>query len=228
MTTQPHRSYITVEVAALVVLIVVIVGAIGFLSVTPRPSSSVANNSSAPPGDFSLEGPVPLVTITPENHTFTLTYNATTLSNPVTNLSFSLNQSYVTTYSSGTEWVPYAQACGSSSKSSPSSETATSQSSGSSVSVVTVSANSCGYPATLGWAPVNGVAFDQYAKLNSSQVELSVLPTAVAADKTVSLQFTITLNLKPGVYDIGLGLGVQTTSFFEFTDLNPFPVIVKS
>ncbi len=222
-----------VEIAAVVVAIVVIVGAVGFFALNPQPSSSgvrstSAAGSSARPGDFSLKGPIPLVTITPENNTFTLTYNATTLSSPVTNLSFNLSQSYVTIYTNGTEWVAYSQACGSSSQSSSSGGSVASQSSISSGSVVTVTGNSCDYPATLGWAPVNGTAVDRYAKLNSSQVELSVLPTAVAANQTVSLQFTITLNLKPGVYDIGLGLGVQTTTFFEFSDLNPFPVIVKS
>ena len=222
-----------VEIAAVVVAIVVIVAALGFFSLSPQSSGTGARstseaNSSAPPGDFSLKGPVPLVTITPENNAFTLTYTATTLSSPVTDLSFNLSQSYVTVYTNGTEWVAYSQACGSSLQSSSSGGSVASQSSISSVSVITVTGNSCDYPATLRWAPVNGTAVDRYAKLNSSQVELSVLPTAVAANQTVSLQFTITLNLKPGVYDIGLGLGVQTTTFFEFSDLNPFPVIVKS
>jgi hypothetical protein len=226
MTSEPPRSYIKVKVAALVVTIVVIAAAIGFFSLDSHTSS--AANSSAPPGDFSLKGPVPLVTITPQNNTFTVTYNASTLSSPVTSLSFNLSQSYATVYTDGTEWVPYSQACGSSLESSSPSESVTSQTSSFSVSTIIVTGNSCAYPATLGWAPVNGTAIVQYLKLNSSQVELSVLPTTVTANQTVNLQFTITLNLKPGVYDIELGLGVQTSSFFEFSDLNPFPVIVKS
>jgi hypothetical protein len=223
MTAKPPRSYIKVEVAALVVTLVV-AGAVVFFSLNPHPSGTGAN-SSAPLGDFSLEGPVPLVTVTPQNDTFTLTYNATTLTSPVTDVSFNLSQSYITVYTDGTEWVPYSQACASSSEPSSSSESVTGQTL---VSTSTVTGNSCAYPATLGWAPVNGSAVVQYLKPNSSQVELSVQPTTLAANQVVSLQFTITLNLKPGIYDIGLGLGVQTGSFFELSNLNPFPVIAKS
>jgi hypothetical protein len=79
----------------------------------------------------------------------------------------------------------------------------------------------------LGWAPVNGSAVESYQEPNSNQIQLSVVPTAIAANQTVSLRFTITLNLRPGVYDIGLGLGVHTSHFFEYSDLNPFPVVVK-
>jgi hypothetical protein len=221
MTTEPPRSHLGLEVAALIIAILIIVGAIGLLSFNAH-TGSVAN-SSAPLGDFTLQGPVPLVTVTPQNDTFTVTYNATTLSDPVTSLSFNLSQSYFTLYTDGTEWVPYSQACGSASKSLSSSESTTSFS----MSTATVAGNSCAYPATLGWAPVNGSAVAQYLRLNSSQVQMSVLPTSLPANHTGSLQFTITINLKPGVYDIGLGLGVQTSSFFEFSDLNPFPVVVK-
>jgi hypothetical protein len=39
--------------------------------------------------DFSLQGPTPLVTVSPRNNIFTLIYNATTLGSPVT-LSFAV------------------------------------------------------------------------------------------------------------------------------------------
>jgi hypothetical protein len=256
MTTQPSRSYTRLTIAVVVIALVV-VGSVGYLilsaskATTSGPTSTISSSYStltststyasastistqtlATPeqNDFTLKGqiPVPLITITPQNSTFTLTYNATTLENPVTSLSFNLSQSYISTYTNGTEWVPYSQACGSSSESSSSTESVSSQSSGFSVSIVTVSSNSCDYPAPLGWAPVNGTAVDQYARLNPNQVEMSVVPTAVAANQSMKLQFTITLNLKPGTYDVGLALGVQTNSFFEFSDLNPFPVVVKS
>jgi hypothetical protein len=61
---------------------------------------------------------------------------------------------------------------------------------------------------------------------------MSVTPTAAPANQTVTLRFTITLNMKPGVYAVGLAVGVQTTNayggFFEYADLGPFPVIVES
>jgi hypothetical protein len=193
---------------------------------TPGYTTSMATSQMSPPeqNDFTLNGPVPLIVIMSQNNTFALTYSATTLSVPVTGLSFALNQSYITTYSNGTKWVPYSQACSSNSVSST--ESVPSQSSYS-VTVITQTANSCGYPAPLGWAPVNGSAVESYQEPNSNQIQLSVVPTAIAANQTVSLRFTITLNLPPGVYDIGLGLGVHTSQFFEYSHLNPFPVVVK-
>jgi len=230
-----HRGGIGAAIVALVVIVVVIVGAIGYFSLAPQSGSGTGSttlfaNSSTQQNDFTLKGPVPLVTISPLNNTFTLTYNATTLSSPVTDLSFNLSQSYITIYINGTQWVPYSQACSSSLESSSSGENVTSQASGYSVSVITVS-GPCYNPPAPGWIPVNGTAVDQRATLNSSQVELSVTPTTTPANQTVTLQFTITLNLNPGVYVIGLALGVQTTNayggFFEYSDLNPFPVIAK-
>jgi hypothetical protein len=205
--------------------------AVNTLSLGGKTSTAAQGNTTStstlmPPeqNDFTLNGPVPLIVITSQNNTFALTYSANTLSVPVTGLSFALNQSYITTYSNGTEWVPYSQACGSNSVSST--ESVPSQSSYS-VTVITQTANSCGYPASLGWAPVNGSAVESYQEPNSNQIQLSVVPTAIAANQTVSLRFTITLNLPPGVYDIGLGLGVHTSQFFEYSHLNPFPVVVK-
>jgi hypothetical protein len=225
----PQRRGIGVTIAAVFVVVVVIVGAIGYLSLT-RQSSTF---QPFEPNDFTLKGPVPVLTVTPQNNTFTLSYNATTLSIPVTTLSFSLNQSWVGIYTNGTEWVPYSQACSSILESSSSDESVPSQASYS-VSFITVS-GPCYNPPAPGWIPVNGTAIDAYeqlTELNSSQVQLSVAPTMAPANQTVSLQFTITLNLKPGIYVIDLALGVQTTNanggFFEYSDLNPFPVIVKS
>jgi hypothetical protein len=181
--------------------------------------------------DFSLKGPVPLVTVSPRNNTFTLTYSATTLGFPVTDISFNLSESYVAIYTNETEWARYSQVCSSSSSSEEStlsSEGSMGQASVTSVSVVTETGEPCDSSPAPGWVPVNGSAVQQYAKLNPNEVEMSVQPTTIAANETVSLQFRITLNLKPGVYAIGLALGVQTTSLFEFSRLNPFPVIVKS
>jgi hypothetical protein len=59
---------------------------------------------------------------------------------------------------------------------------------------------------------------------------VSVLPTTIPANETENLSVTISLNLKPGVYFIGIFFGVQSSGPvpFEFSSLNPFPVIVKS
>jgi hypothetical protein len=226
----PQRRGIGVTIAAMVVVVVVIVGAIGYLSFTRQAPTF----QPFQPNDFTLKGPVPLVTVTPQNNTFTLSYNATTLSSPVTALSFSLNLSWVGIYTNGTEWVPYSQACSSILGSSSSSDESVPSQASYSVSFFTVS-GPCYNPPAPGWIPINGTAIDAYeqlTELNSSQVRLSVTPTAAPANQTVSLQFTITLNAKPGIYVIGLALGVQSTNahggFFEYSDLNPFPVIAKS
>jgi hypothetical protein len=232
-----QRTAIGRAVVAVIAVLVIIVGTIGFVSLTqqsdsPTGGTSAFGNTSTQQNDFTLTGPVPLVTVTPGNNTFTLAYTASTLGSPVTTLSFSLSQSYVAIYTNGTEWVSYSQACSSGLESTSPSETVTGQASGYSVSVIAVPASPCNSPPAPGWVPVNGSAIDSYAKLNSSQVDLSVNPAATPANHTVSLQFTITLNLRRGIYVVGLALGVQTTNaygwFFEYSDLNPFPVIVKS
>jgi hypothetical protein len=226
MTSRRGRIGVAI-VAALV--IVIIVGAIGYLSLQRQGTTLMTTEQN----DFTLKGPTPLVTVTPQNNTFTLSYNATTLSSPVSSLSFSLNQSWVMIFTNGTEWVPYSQACSSILDSSSSEESVPSQASYS-VSFTTVS-GPCYNPPAPGWIPVNGTTVKEYGQvteLNSSQVELSVAPTTAPANQTVSLLFTITLNLKPGIYVIELALGVQTTNadgrVFEYSHLNPFPVIVKS
>ncbi len=236
--TSRHRGVGTPVVIIVVIVVVIVTGVIGYgvlatQTGTPIGGTMALVNTSTQQNDFTLDGPVPLVTITPQNSTFTLTYTATTLGSPVISLSFNLSQSYVTIYTNGTEWVPYSQACSSILESSSSDESVPSQASYS-VSVITVSGPCYSQPAP-GWIPVNGTAVNQYEALtgrNSSQVELSVTPTTTPVNQTVSLLFTITLNLKPGIYVIGLALGVQTTNayggFFEYSDLNPLPVIVKS
>ncbi len=223
----PQRRGIGVTIATVVVVVVVVLGAIGYLSITRQASTMLPPQ----PNDFTLKGPVPLLTITPQNNTFTTSYNATTLSSPVTSLSFSLNQSWVMIFTNGTEWVPYSQAC---STQSSSEESVPSQTTGYSVSVTTVS-GACYNPPAPGWIPVNGTTVKEYGQvteLNSSQVELSVVPTTAPANQTVSLLFTITLNLQPGVYVIELALGVQISNanggYFEYAGLPPFPVIVQS
>jgi len=224
-----HRRRTAVFVIA-AVLVVAGIAAVA-LEVYPGGGQTTISNHTTQRNDFTLEGPVPLLTITPQNNTFTLTYNATTLSSPATAISFSLNQSYAAIYTNGTEWATYSQACSSILESSSSEESVPSQASGYSVSFITVS-GPCYNPPSPGWIPVNGTAVESYAHLNSSQVELSVAPTSTPANRTMTLQFTITLNLKPGVYAIRLAVGVQTTSsyggFFEYADLYPFPVIVES
>jgi hypothetical protein len=106
MTSRRGRIGVAI-VAALV--IVIIVGAIGYLSLQRQGTTLMTTEQN----DFTLKGPTPLVTVTPQNNTFTLSYNATTLSSPVSSLSFSLNQSWVMIFTNGTEWVPYSQACSS-------------------------------------------------------------------------------------------------------------------
>lgn len=223
------RRGIGVAIAAIVVIVVIVVSTIAYLSLAGQATTFLPPE----PNDFTLKGPVPPVTVTPQNDTFTLSYNATTLSSPVTSLSFSLNQSWVMIFTNGTEWVPYLQACSSILESSSSEQSVPSQASYS-VSFTTVS-GPCYNPPAPGWIPVNGTTVKQYGQvteLNSSQVELSVAPTTAPANQTVSLLFTVTLNLKPGIYVIELALGVQTTNadggFFEYSHLNPFPVTVKS
>jgi len=212
-----------------IVIVVIVVAAVAFFAIQPESISETLQTTEQ--NDFNLKGPVPLLTITPQNDTFTLAYNATTLSSTVTSLSFSLNQSWVMVFTNGTEWVPYSQACSSILESS-SEESVPSQASYS-VSFTTVS-GPCYNPPAPGWIPVNGTTvkdYGQVTELNSSQVELSVAPNTAPPNQTVSLLFTITLNLKPGIYVIELALGVQTTNayggFFEYADLYPFPVIVK-
>ena len=213
-----------------IVIVVIVVAAVAFFAIQPE-SISETLQTTTEQNDFNLKGPVPLLTVTPQNDTFTLAYDATTLSSTVTSLSFSLNQSWVMIFTNGTEWVPYSQAC-SSILDSSSEESVPSQASYS-VSFTTVS-GPCYNPPAPGWIPVNGTTvkdYGQVTELNSSQVELSVAPNTAPPNQTVSLLFTITLNLKPGIYVIELALGVQTTNayggFFEYADLYPFPVIVK-
>ena len=213
-----------------IVIVVIVVAAVAFFAIQPE-SISETLQTTTEQNDFNLKGPVPLLTVTPQNDTFTLAYDATTLSSTVTSLSFSLNQSWVMIFTNGTEWVPYSRACSSILESS-SEESLPSQASYS-VSFTTVS-GPCYNPPAPGWIPVNGTtvkAYGQVTELNSSQVELSVAPNTAPPNQTVSLLFTITLNLKPGIYVIELALGVQTTNayggFFEYADLYPFPVIVK-
>ena len=214
-----------------IVIVVIVVAAVAFFAIQPE-SISETLQTTTEQNDFNLKGPVPLLTVTPQNDTFTLAYNATTLSSTVNSLSFSLNQSWVMIFTNGTEWVPYSQACSSILESSASEESVPSQASYS-VSFTTVS-GPCYNPPAPGWIPVNGTTvkdYGQVTELNSSQVELSVAPNTAPPNQTVSLLFTITLNLKPGIYVIELALGVQTTNayggFFEYADLYPFPVIVK-
>ena len=213
-----------------IVIVVIVVAAVAFFAIQPE-SISETLQTTTEQNDFNLKGPVPLLTVTPQNDTFTLAYSATTLSSTVNSLSFSLNQSWVMIFTNGTEWVPYSQACSSILESS-SEESLPSQASYS-VSFTTVS-GPCYNPPAPGWIPVNGTTvkdYGQVTELNSSQVELSVAPNTAPPNQTVSLLFTITLNLKPGIYVIELALGVQTTNayggFFEYADLYPFPVIVK-
>jgi len=213
-----------------IVIVVIVVAAVAFFAIQPE-SISETLQTTTEQNDFNLKGPVPLLTVTPQNDTFTLAYDATTLSSTVTSLSFSLNQSWVMIFTNGTEWVPYSRACSSILESS-SEESLPSQASYS-VSFTTVS-GPCYNPPAPGWIPVNGTTvkdYGQVTELNSSQVELSVAPNTAPPNQTVSLLFTITLNLKPGIYVIELALGVQTTNayggFFEYADLYPFPVIVK-
>jgi len=215
-----------------IVIVVIVVAAVAFFAIQPE-SISETLQTTTEQNDFNLKGPVPLLTVTPQNDTFTLAYNATTLSSTVNSLSFSLNQSWVMIFTNGTEWVPYSQACSSILESSASEESVPSQASYS-VSFTTVS-GPCYNPPAPGWIPVNGTTvkdYGQVTELNSSQVELSVAPNTAPPNQTVNLLFTITLNLKPGIYVIELALGVQTTNadgvFFEYSHLNPFPVIVKS
>jgi hypothetical protein len=213
-----------------IVIVVIVVAAVAFFAIQPESISETLQTTTGQ-NDFNLKGPVPLLTVTPQNDTFTLAYNATTLSSTVNSLSFSLNQSWVMIFTNGTEWVPYSRACSSILESS-SEESLPSQASYS-VSFTTVS-GPCYNPPAPGWIPVNGTTvkdYGQVTELNSSQVELSVAPNTAPPNQTVSLLFTITLNLKPGIYVIELALGVQTTNayggFFEYADLYPFPVIVK-
>jgi hypothetical protein len=181
--------------------------------------------------DFTFNGPAPLVVITPHNNTFTLTYRATTLSGPVA-LSLNLSQSWITTYTNGTEWITLSQACSTSSQQTTSSGNVTNQTSVTftSITVVTVTGAPCGVSPAPGWVPVNGSAIKERVEPSASQVQMSVAPSSISANQTVTVQFTITLTLKPGVYAVGLALGVIMAgaySGFEFSDLNPFPVVVK-
>lgn len=169
--------------------------------------------------DFSLSGPIPLLTLT-QNETFLLTENATTLSSPAS-LAFNLSQSYVDVYTNGTQWVSFSQPCRSSS---------TSSSGGihNSASVSTMISLPCGQPPNSGWAPVNGSAASRHVALTSNVVQVSLRPSTFVANQEGALQLNITLNLKPGVYIVGLSLGVNTGSNFEISALAPFPIIVKS
>jgi hypothetical protein len=219
------------RIAIFVVIAVIAAGglAAAISGFSPGTGARTSNANTTEQNDFTLSGPSPLITITPQNNTFTLTYAATTLGNPVS-FSLNLSQSWITTYTNGTEWTTYSQVCSTSSAETASSGSTTTQTPTNGASVVVVTGTPCGVSPVSGWVPVNGSAASQRAEPDSSQVQMSAAPTSISADQTSVVQFTITLNLKPGVYAVGLALGVQTAGAyggFEFSDLSPLPVVVK-
>jgi hypothetical protein len=175
--------------------------------------------------NLNLQGPVSLVTLNPQNTTFTLTYVATTLSSPV-NLSFNLSESYVNIYTNGTEWISLSRPCTSATMGSQSSvsESATVVT----TTVATASEIPCGEPPGSGFAPVNGTVVDRYAKLGQDEISVSISPSSIPAGQTENLQITIALHLKPGVYVLGVFFGVESSGPFEYASLQPFPVVVNA
>jgi len=190
-------------------------------------SSTFYNSAVNTQGYIGIAGEVPLVKISGEEGVFNLTFTATTSVTPVS-LAFDLNQSFLTTYTNGTEWISASKVC----------DTSSSQTSSNigqpgigitSVTTITATPTSCNSSPVLGWAVVNGSVADQNVELKSDEVSLSVAPVTIAANQTVRLQLQITLHLKPGVYAIELALGIQTANDdegFEVFDLSPLPIIV--
>jgi len=175
---------------------------------------------------FNTEGRVHLFTVTPRNNTFTLTYNATTWYSPVT-LTFNQSKSYAQVYTNGTQWVSTSQPCKSNPATSSTLPNNTSRASVTTTITVTVDLR-CGQPPNTGWNPVNGTLVDPRKGFTPNEIQVSLKPTTFAANYVGSLQVTVTLNLKPGVYEIALVLGVQTGSSFGLSDLVGFLVNVKS
>ena len=217
------------EIAILAVVVVfVAVGLalyVGFSSVK-GPANSVTQTGetstlqSIEQNDFGIQGPIPLLTLTPQNETFVLEYNATTLSSAVA-LTFNQSQSYATVYTNGTGWVSFSQPCSSSEITSSSGQSVTSG-----ASVVTVSGIPCGQPPNSGWTPVNGTVVTPRMTFNTNEIQVSLQPASFGADQNGSLHVTVTLNLRPGVYAIRLAFGVQMGTTFEISSPSSFPVIV--
>ena len=174
---------------------------------------------------FNLQGPIPLVTLGPQNSSFALTYSARSLK--AANLTFSLSESYMNVYTNGTQWVSYSRPCASSSSTSTSSQPTGSMSN---VTVITITETAvpipCGLPPNSGWGPTNGTVVDRYVKLTSSEISVAVQPSTISANQTVNLRATVSLHLKPGVYELDVFFGVESSSPFEY-ESSWFPVIVN-
>jgi len=189
-------------------------------------SSTFYNSAVNTEGYIGIAGQVPLVKISGEEGAFNITFTATTSETPVS-LAFDLNQSFITTYTKGTEWISASKVCTTSSQTSG--DIGNPGTSTTSVTTITAAPTPCNSSPVPGWAVVNGSVVDQNILLKSGEVSLSVAPATIAANQATILQLRITLHLTPGVYAIELALGVQTANNakdFEVYDLNALPVIV--
>ena len=189
---RTRRAGVGTVIVLFIMVIIVIIATLAYLSLSsqstgPTGITSTVALATTSRNDFTLQGPIPLITLTPHNSTFTLYYNATTLDFPVASLSLALDQSFVTIYTNGTEWVPSLQACSSQQAASSTSNTVRQNQSGTITSVVTITVSGpCYVPPGPNWSPVNGSLVSNRAPLNSSQVQLSTAPDSLPANATTA------------------------------------------
>ena len=114
-TSQVHVARLTAgpakgssgirRIAVFAVVAILVVAGLGAAIIELYPGGGTVTTyqegASTEQNDFTLNGPAPLVVVSPQNNTFTLTYSATTLSSPVISLSFNLSQSFVSTIPTG-------------------------------------------------------------------------------------------------------------------------------
>jgi hypothetical protein len=200
-------------------------------TVSAAPSSSVFQTTtshlavaSTTMNFFNIEPQFHLLTITPQNHTFTFTYNVTTWYSAVT-LTFDQSKSYAQVYTNGTVWESTSRPCSSNTIASTSVANSTSRTS------VTITVDlRCGQPPNTGWNPVNGTLVNPQMEFTSSEIQVSLQPDSFAASYAGTLRVTVNLNLKPGVYYLILVLGVQTkpsAAISSWAQVPAIPIIVK-
>ena len=209
--TRPVKANkaVSLGIVTLVGVAIIIIVAFGIFLSGAVPSTQVLTLQSTEsiPSNFSITGAIPYLVVSPQNHTFVLTY-AVTAYNYTLNLSYDQAYSYAVEYSNNTQWLSTSISCDTHTTSNFNSIASTTYST---YTVVTISQIPCGSP-TAEWYPVNGTVITPNLRINFIEAQLAIQPTSISAHSTQQIQVTVSIDMHAGVYAINLGMDIQTPS----------------